>query len=440
MSQAGRCLMASQAGGDMTDIQMIGIDHSTAGVKIREQFSFTASQAGRAMLEIKTQPDIRGCVLLSTCNRMELYVSMKEGRTDLYELLYQIRQKVAGQTENGQKSKEPAENGQKFRKYFKGRKGKEAVRHLFYLTCGLRSRVLGEDQILAQVKEAAQKAREIYCTDTLLEVLFRYAVTAGKEVRTKAAFVHADLSAVHCAVNGLKRQGYEFAGKKCLVIGNGQMGKLAAGTLRDEGAFVTVTVRQYRSGMVEIPKDCERIHYGERYGQIPDCDLIVSATVSPNLTIRKEQLAQARGGRIREQIYIDLAVPRDMEEGIRELEGVTLYDIDSFQSDAVSEEMVRQQKAAEQILEQKLAQFWEWQECRGLVPRIQQIGQRAAEDICWRMGSGLKQFSEEEQEIIGKMVTESSQKVVDRMLFALRDELGAEELERCVEVLERLRF
>lgn len=408
------------------NIQMIGIDHSTAELKIREQFSFTTLQAERAMQKIAMQPGIRGCVLVSTCNRMELYVSTEACEIRMPALLEKIRP-FSG----------PAEV---FEPYFSIRRSQEAVRHLFYLTAGLKSRIVGEDQILTQVKEAVRKARELNCTDTLLEVLFRHAVTAGKEVKTKAMSAHGNISAVHSALAAVKQLGFRFEGKKCLVIGNGQMGKLAAETMRAEGAYVTVTVRQYRSGMVEIPKGCSRINYGERYEKIPSCDLILSATVSPNLTIRKEQLMQARGEQCREQIFIDLAVPRDMEEEIAQLKGVTLYDIDSFENETMTEEFFIQKETAEKILERKLEEFKGWYECRDLIPRMQQVGRQAAEEICWRMGRGLGCLRKEEQEIVTDMLKESAHKVVDKMLFALRDELKGEELLKCLEILENIRY
>lgn len=411
-------------------IQMIGIDHSTAGVKIREQFSFTKLQAERAMLEISRQDGVRGCVLLSTCNRMELYVSTDACEEGWESSLFMLLEKARPFPEPVWVS-EP---------YFRIRGAQEAVRHLFYLTAGLKSRILGEDQILTQVKEAVTKARELNCTDTLLEVLFRHAVTAGKEVKAKALTAHGHLSAVQSALSAIRQKGFSFEGKKCLVIGNGQMGKLAAETLRAAGASVTVTVRQYRSGMVEIPKGCSRIHYGERYAQIPSCDLVISATVSPNLTIRRELLQQARGRQCREQIFIDLAVPRDMEEEIAGLEGVTLYDIDDFSSDGMTEEMSRQKKAAEKILEQRLAEFHDWYTCRDLIPRMQQVGRQAAEEICWRMGRAMTGLKKEEQEQIKNMLQESAQKVVDKMLYTLRDELNGEELLRCLEVLEGIQY
>lgn len=407
------------------DIQMIGIDHHTASVKIREQFSFTSMQAERAVQEINNQPGIRGCVLLSTCNRTELYVSMEEGACSLPVLLEKARQFPGAATE--------------FEPYFMVRKSEDAVRHLFYLSAGLKSRILGEDQILTQVKDAVKKSRELYCTDTLLEVLFRRAITTGKEVKTKVLTMHADVSAVHCALAAVQQKGLRLEGKNCLVIGNGQMGKLAAEALRDAGAFVTVTVRQYRSGMVEIPKGCRRIHYGERYDKIPECDLILSATVSPNLTIRKEPLVQSRVGRMRKQVFIDLAVPRDMEEEIAELEDVTLYDIDAFQTN-MSTELCAQKEEAEKILEERITEFKDWYECRDLIPRMQQIGCLAAEEICWRMGRGMGQFSIEEQDKINGMLKESAQKVIDKMLYTLRDELQGEELLKCLKILEHIRY
>lgn len=410
---------------------MIGIDHSRADLKMREQFSFTTAQAKRAMQEIKKQPGVRGCILLSTCNRMELWVSTgqemaQHGAQHTVGALLRLLGKMK-QVDMETLCCEP---------YFICRQDQEAAEHLFYLAAGLKSRILGEDQILAQVKEALNRSREIYCTDTLLEVLFRYAVTAGKEVKANVAMPHADSSAAHHAIAGLKQQGYVFAGKSCLVIGNGQMGKIAAQALQEEGAAVTVTVRQYKSGRVEIPKGCRRIHYGERYEILPKCDVIVSATVSPNLTIRKAELEQARKYTDKSQIYIDLAVPRDMEEEIAQLKGVTLYNIDAFQSDGRASEVNGMYCKAETVLKKKLAEFLAWYECRELVPRLQQIGQHVAADICWRMQRNICTLPRKEQEVVSLQLQQSAAKAVDKLLFTLRDGLPREELYHCVELLE----
>ena len=138
------------------------------------------------------------------------------------------------------------------------------MEHLFYLTSGLKSQILAEDQIITQVKDALALSREAYCTDNVLEVLFRMAVTAAKKVKTQVSFSRANSSVIHQAIERLEDQGFSLQGKTCMVIGNGEMGKVTALALKEAGADVTVTVRQYRSGIVTIPQGCDRINYGER--------------------------------------------------------------------------------------------------------------------------------------------------------------------------------
>ena len=228
---------------------MIGIDYKKASVDVRAQFSFTKKNTVAALENLKKEPGILGCIILSTCNRMEIWASTGEDwKGSLYEFLCR------------EKEKDPDE----FRQYFVSRKEEEAVEHLFYLTSGLKSQILAEDQIITQVKDALALSREAYCTDNVLEVLFRMAVTAAKKVKTQVSFSRANSSVIHQAIERLENQGFSIQGKTCMVIGNGEMGKVTALALKEAGADVTVTVRQYRSGIVTIPQGCDRINYGER--------------------------------------------------------------------------------------------------------------------------------------------------------------------------------
>ena len=252
---------------------MIGIDHSMAPVDIRALFAFTRKNAGEAMEKLKEQRGIDGCIILSTCNRLEVWASVDdEAELSLYKELCKLKNI----------------NDDQYEIYFTKREGHAAVEHLFYLASGLKSQILGEDQILTQVKDALGIAREHFTTDGALEVLFRMAVTAGKKIKTEVPFSHGNPSVIHQAIEMLDRQGYCVQDKVCMVIGNGEMGKVAAQALMEAGADVTVTVRQYRSGMVNIPFGCKRINYGERMDYLPKCDLVVSATASPNFTLREE--------------------------------------------------------------------------------------------------------------------------------------------------------
>ena len=159
------------------------------------------------------------------------------------------------------------------------------MRYLFRLASGLESKIVGEDQILTQIGDALTRSRTEFASDRTLEVLFREAITCAKQIKTNIRIAKNNSSAAAVALLRLQEMGYRFDVKKALVIGNGMMGKLAAQALIDAGADVTVTVRQYRSGVVDVPPQARRIGYKDRYEEIEDSDYIFSATASPNLTI-----------------------------------------------------------------------------------------------------------------------------------------------------------
>lgn len=404
-------------------IQMIGIDHSKANIDVRCIFSFTKKQMAEALPKIKAQKGIHGCVMISTCNRMELWVSCEEDISfSLCELLCELREVPVAL----------------YGDYFTGRKGKEAVSHLFELSCGLKSRILGEDQIITQVKDALAFAREQYVTDSVLEVLFRMAVTAAKKVKTEVALAIANQSVIHQAIQVLSEMGYQIEGKKCMVIGNGAMGKLAASTLQQAGMDVTVTVRQYRSGIVDIPRECRRIDYGERMRLFPKCDMIVSATASPNYTLTKESVAQTKIEH--EMILLDLAVPRDIDPLIGEIDHIQLYDIDDFHIDVQSEQLKENIQKAKKILDEQMEEFYKWYECRDMIPKIQEIREKAVEDLSWRMQKIIRELpmQSEKREELREQMGSAAGKVIGKLLFALGGNISQENFRECMEVLSKL--
>lgn len=404
-------------------ISMIGIDYGKASVDVRAQFSFTKKNAVQAMERLKKMPGVYGCIILSTCNRMELWASLQEEwEGSLYGFLCK------------EKDKRPED----FQKYFVQRTEREAVEHLFYLTSGLKSQILAEDQIITQVKDALALSREAYCTDNVLEVLFRTAVTAAKKVKTEVSFSRGNVSVIHQAIEKLKAQGFPLQGKNCMVIGNGEMGRVAALALKEAGADVTVTVRQYRSGVVNIPQGCQRINYGDRMEFLPQCDLVVSATASPNLTITKEGLEEA--GISGSLVLIDLAVPRDIDPLAGTLGSVRLYDIDSFKIDAVSPKLQESLERAGAILGEQMKDFYSWYEGHDLIPRIQGIKEEAVQDLNLRILKTLRKTPMEEgdREKLLTAIDKAAEKVVNKMVFGLKDSLKQEEFRNCVEGLEKL--
>lgn len=376
------------------------------------------------MKKLKEEHGILGCIILSTCNRMEVWVSTQDDEEiSLYDFL----------------CKEKEVEKDEYQDYFMKRENEEAVRHLFYLTSGLKSQILAEDQIITQVKDALTLARDAYCTDNVLEVLFRMAVTAAKKVKTEVTFSRANTSVIHQAMERLKNQGFSFEGKTCMVIGNGEMGKVTALALKEAGADVTVTVRQYRSGVVNIPQGCKRINYGERMELLPDCDLVVSATASPNYTLTKENFEEIKLDAA-SVVLIDLAVPRDIDPEVGKLQNVSLYDIDSFRIDAASPKLQASMQKAGEILDDQMKEFYDWFNGRDIFPRIEEIKADAVEDLNLRITKILKKtpMEQKDRESLLRAIDTAAGKVVNKMIFGLRDSLEQEAFLDCVEGLEKI--
>ena len=220
---------------------MTGLDWHKAPIDLREQLSFTRNQVLELDRRLSRREGVEGCVLLSTCNRTELYLSCGEGpMPDPGRLLC-------------------AEAGVEYSPFaaaFVTRTGEEAARHLMEVAGGLRSQIWGEDQIVTQVKGAVQTAREAGTADGVLETLFRNAAAAGKEIKTKVRFIGVPRSAARSAVDRLEAHLGGLKGRKALVIGNGEMGRLSASLLYEAGCAVTVTLRSYHHGETVVPAGC----------------------------------------------------------------------------------------------------------------------------------------------------------------------------------------
>lgn len=405
------------------NIYMIGIDHGKASVEYRELFSFTKKNAAAFMKELKEDEKICGCVILSTCNRMEIWISTCDDYAgNLYEGLCLSK---GVETEP-------------YTELFVEREGIEAVKHLFYLTCGMKSMIIGEDQILTQVKDALTMSRENYCTDNVIEILFRTAITYAKKVKTNIHLKMADPSVIHNMLHSLLDKGIELKGKKCLVIGNGEMGKLAATILKENGAHVTVTIRQYKSGVVNIPEGCKRINYGDRIEHIRVNEIIISATASPNVTIKAEYLKDIILDD--SKIFIDLAVPRDIEPEVGNLPNVQLYNIDSFRVDACPMDAKSQMEELRNLLWEGINEFVSWYDCREIIPNVQTICEEAATDMYLRLEKKLKQLDveEEQKRCLDESIKCAAKKAVNKMLFGLRDNVDAEVFRECVEAIQKI--
>lgn len=406
-------------------IQMVGIDHNKGSVDVRALFSFTKNKSMDAMQKLMEMEGIKGAIILSTCNRMEVWVDVEEGiDISLYTYLCEIKG-VKADT---------------FSHLFITRMEKEAIEHLFHLSCGLKSQILGEDQIITQVKDALSLSRDNSTTTSALEVLFRMAITAAKKIKTNVSFPKENPSAIQQAIQVLEHNNVPIENKTCMVIGNGQMGKLAACAFRDALAQVFVTVRQYRHGAVELPDRCKVLDYDNRVGFLEQCDIVVSATTSPHFTITKEMLAKRKNKS--PIILIDLAVPRDIEVDVKEVDFVTLYDIDDFKVTRLDHKMEEAVAQAESIIAEEIAVFYNWLEGSTMGPKIQYIKEAMAKDMCLRMKKNIKKMAldEKAEKKLFKDMDKAAQNTVNKMLFHLKDIQVKEEFIKGMDGLEELYF
>ncbi len=295
-------------------ISLVYLDYKSAEINVREKFSFTSSKTREILVDLKRNEDISGCVLLSTCNRTELYISGPEiSDAGLCELL----------------CRQAGVNDEKISGLLNIKRDKEAMLHLMEVACGLQSMVLYEDQILAQVKNAAKTAREEETADSVLETLFRLGITAAKKAKTQVKIKAIPSSAADKAITDLSGN-YCFAGRKVLVIGNGEIGRACSKRLIELGAQVTVTLRSYRHGEVIVPDGCNTIQYAEREQFLEKADVVISATASPHFTITFDMVKKLEKQPV---LFVDLALPRDIEPGVGDLPGICCYNLDMFYTD-----------------------------------------------------------------------------------------------------------
>ena len=338
---------------------MVGTDHTLAPVDVRSAFVLPPDVRAEELQRIRDALGATGVVLLNTCNRTELWASFDGAEAPVRKLDGGAPRAtdpllaalcVAHQLDPNE-----------YAEFFAVHDGREAVTHLFSVTCGLRSAIVAEDQIISQVKQAIAYSREHDLADSCLEVLFRTAITTAKSVKSNVRFTRAYATAVDAALTVLQERGVDLTQSTCMVIGNGEYGRLAASTLAQQGADVMVTVRQYTHGYVAIPAGCNPIPYTDRYKHLNACDIVMSATTSPHYTLTPGMVDLY--GNQAGMLIFDLAIPSDVHPDIKALDHCEVFDIDSF-STSVGSENTQAIAEAHEIIERGAQEFWDWTERR----------------------------------------------------------------------------
>ena len=386
------------------NLSMSGLDYGLAPIALRERLSFTRSQAGELSGEIRRSvPGVQGCVIISTCNRTEIYLSCQPGVNPEPGAVLCA---AAGQ------------DYAPFAHAFVTRRDEDAVRHLARVAAGLRSQIWGEDQIVTQVKTAIAAAREQGGADPVLETLFRTAVSASKAIKTRARLTALPASAASRAVEVLARETGGLAGRRALVIGNGEMGRLAASLLREAGCAVTVTLRSYHHGETVVPAGCAVAPYEARYAAMEGADILLSATTSPHYTVTARELSALKTP---PELLVDLAIPRDIQPEAGDLPGVKLFNVDALgaapQRQAPPE--------VEEILERQIARFYQWADYRESLPLLERLKADITDRVLER--PDLEELDRAE------VAEYAVSRAVELLSGGLKDVLTAGQLARCEE-------
>lgn len=396
------------------DIAMIGINYRLASIEEREHFALTPSRTAALDEIMVDRYKADGCVALSTCNRTEVWCS---GMT-----VSQLKRAYQQESQSG---------SDEMNRLFICKSGVEAVRYLFELGCGLHSQILGEDQILAQIKNAAGMARERHCLDSVLETLFRFAVTVGKRVKSTVLLSGKDLSIPQKTVELAENLHGPLKGKCCLVIGNGEMGRLTCTLLVKSGAEVMMTLRQYKQKDAIVPKGCKVIPYEERYTFLKKADFLFSATLSPHFTLEAEPMREVL---LSKRLYcFDLALPRDLDPALRELPQISLYDLDDLGIEPECDPVKRRQ--VDHLLSESVEEFIRWYYFRDFVPAVKEVSQTAAKLTAARLEKPFKVLNEDQKLFLQNKTEEAAYKSFAKVLYGLRDHLDREHWAACLDAV-----
>ncbi len=302
-------------------IGILSISEKRAPVYIRERFAFSRKAQGEILRELCQGGEVQEAVILNTCNRMELYGYAPEG--NIYRLFSQM-QRACLKRALGEVVPKVWESCL----FYTGRK---ASQHFFKVCAGLDSMVVGEDQILGQVKEAHQFAREEGFSGPVLNTLFREGITMAKKIKTRTLLSKTGVSVANLALKAASRALGGLSGRNILIIGaSGDTGNLVLKNAFSYGPReIFVTKRQHRLQMLPSERfPFTQVDYGDRYLAVPRADAILSATAGPHFTITAGALKAL--GPLPFQVYVDLAVPLDMEPEIARLPGVTYINMEDL--------------------------------------------------------------------------------------------------------------
>jgi glutamyl-tRNA reductase len=353
-------------------LALIGLNHKTAPLELRERIAINRDELPEATRALAAMPGVAECMIVSTCNRVEMLAAVDGPQVELASFVAQHFGLSASEVEP----------------HLYQYRDQEAVRHLFRMAASLDSMVVGESQILGQVKEAFQAARSAGTIAGQLDYLMQSAFSAAKKARTETGIGANSVSIASVAVDMARRIFGSLEGRTAFLVGAGKMSQLAARHLTQQGVgsiLVTNRTHERARRMAEeiqgrvVPRV---VPFEELYEAAAEADIVISSTGAPHhIFTRKHGQEFLRKRRNRPMFFIDIAVPRDVDPEMNKLDGIFVYDVDDLQQVAAShmEERSREASDAEALIEHEVERFEQKQRAVSAAPAIVALQQKAEE-------------------------------------------------------------
>jgi glutamyl-tRNA reductase len=411
-------------------IQLIGVNHKTAPLDVRERLAIPESRLADATQRLVQHPGVSEGMILSTCNRVEILAQTQNGSGDLHAFVHNYFKVEPG----------------RFEPHLYEYHEKEAVHHLFRVASSLDSMVVGEPQILGQVKEAYATARAVGAVNSQLDQLLTRAFAVAKRVRTETAVGSSSVSVASVAVELAKKIFGSLKGKHVCLVGAGKMSELAARHLQAHGAeSIFVANRTYeRAQSLAAKFGGEAIRFDNLYDSCDRADIVITSTGAPVAIFKREHgerfLARRKN---RPMFFIDIAVPRDVDPDINKLDGIFVYDIDDLQQAVATHVADRKKEAerAEAIVQSEVDRFLQRLQTLDVVPTIvslqdhlETIRQAEIDRVRGRMGP----MTPEQEMAVEALTRGIINKIMHTPIHTLKTAARDSEATTVVDVVRRL--
>ena len=403
----------------MAHIVIVGLNHRTAPVEIPEKLAFPADTIGCALRGILEREQISEGVILSTCNRVEVCVLATvayQGAAIIQDFLASFHNLPAGE----------------LGRYLYHHEGEEAIRHLFRVSSSLDSMVLGEPQILGQVKDAYGYAAEFRAIGPILDKFFTKAFSVAKRVRTETKVASSAVSVSYAAVELAKKIFGDLSDKTVMLIGAGEMCELAARHLLNAGVKgIMVTNRTFERA-VKLADEFggTAVRFDELLGHLKRADIILSSTGAPHFILKRPEVEEViRIRRNRPMFFIDMAVPRDIDPDANQIDNVYVYDIDDLNNviETNLEERQKEAALAEEIVAAEVKGFIRWLDLQQTTPTIVTLRRKYEEVKNAEVAKALAALGAEDprtRKVVEALASAILNKVLHAPVAALKKDSG----------------